>query len=260
MTDGQKYSDMPIAVALTGAELVCVSQNGVSRQTTPNAFVTLASGLIIPVAVAAAVAQAVSDSGDEVVTDPALVFGAAQQGVVPASGGGTANFLRADGTWAAAGGSQSVATLFKGNQTLASVGDAFNIPTVAVAAAIGDQFIIEGSARYTGVSGGQSLAVSLRDSADTTLLTTLFDILGANGTNQIYFRHLITITAIAPALVGTVGGMAAATGGTPSLDTRANAGSFTGLTAAAFQYRVELAGNVGNCQLNNLVMYRVTGP
>jgi hypothetical protein len=32
------------------------------------------------------------------------LFGTAAQGVVPASGGGTANFLRADGTWAAPGG------------------------------------------------------------------------------------------------------------------------------------------------------------
>lgn len=31
-------------------------------------------------------------------------FGAAAAGIVPASGGGTTNFLRADGTWAAAGG------------------------------------------------------------------------------------------------------------------------------------------------------------
>lgn len=33
------------------------------------------------------------------------VFTDTVQGVVPASGGGTSNFLRADGTWAAPGGS-----------------------------------------------------------------------------------------------------------------------------------------------------------
>jgi hypothetical protein len=256
MTDGQKYSDMPLAGVLAGSELVCVSQGGTSRQTTPNAFVTLASGIIVPVAVAAAVAAA----GGDVITDPGLQFDSATQGVVPASGGGTTNFLRADGTWApAVGAAPQVAVLAKSNQTLVSVGDAINIPTAATTAAVGDQFIIEGSARFTGVSGGQALAVQLRDVADTTLLQTLFDILGAGGTNQIYFRHLITITAIGP-LVGTTGGMAVATGGTPSLDTRAVAANFTGLTAAAFQYRVELAGVVGNCALNNLVMYRVTGP
>ena len=32
-------------------------------------------------------------------------FTSSLQGVVPASGGGTTNFLRADGTWAAPGGS-----------------------------------------------------------------------------------------------------------------------------------------------------------
>ena len=36
-------------------------------------------------------------------TISANTFGSAQAGVVPASGGGTVNFLRADGTWAAAG-------------------------------------------------------------------------------------------------------------------------------------------------------------
>ena len=36
------------------------------------------------------------------------LFGTAAQGVVPASGGGTANFLRADGTWAAPAGSGGI--------------------------------------------------------------------------------------------------------------------------------------------------------
>lgn len=38
----------------------------------------------------------------------ALTFGSATAGIVPASGGGTANFLRADGSWAAAAGSGNV--------------------------------------------------------------------------------------------------------------------------------------------------------
>lgn len=41
-------------------------------------------------------------SGDRTLT--VATFGAAQAGVVPASGGGTSNFLRADGTWSAPGG------------------------------------------------------------------------------------------------------------------------------------------------------------
>lgn len=47
-------------------------------------------------------------------TDILATFGAAAVGLVPASGGGTTNFLRADGTWAApAGGSTPTGTGFR---------------------------------------------------------------------------------------------------------------------------------------------------
>jgi hypothetical protein len=45
------------------------------------------------------------------------VFTSSLKGLVPASGGGTTNFLRADGTWAAAGGGT---TIYTGNGTLSS--------------------------------------------------------------------------------------------------------------------------------------------
>ena len=45
-------------------------------------------------------------------------FGTAAAGIVPASGGGTTNFLRADGTWAAPGGGGGGTTVNTGSATL----------------------------------------------------------------------------------------------------------------------------------------------
>lgn len=126
------------ADSLDGTEQVPLNQTGRTKRSTSGAFVTLASGIIVPVAVASAVAtsEAYTDSkfpvpntqlasmvqatvkgrasgaGTGIPQDltPAQVtailnlFTSVLAGLVPASGGGTANFLRADGTWAPAGG------------------------------------------------------------------------------------------------------------------------------------------------------------
>jgi hypothetical protein len=132
-----QISSLPASGALDGSELVPVVKGGVTSQATADQFVTLASGVIVPVAVAAAVAAAVpaavaaavplavAEANENVVTDPSLLFTDVTQGVVPASGGGTSNFLRADGTWAAAGGGGGVETgTFTG--TLSSGGSSGN--------------------------------------------------------------------------------------------------------------------------------------
>ncbi len=62
-------------------------------------------------------------------TGSVSTFGASNSGVVPASGGGTTNFLRADGTWAAAGGGTvPLSNLIyvdakSGNDATATIGD-----------------------------------------------------------------------------------------------------------------------------------------
>lgn len=72
------------------------------------------SGTVTSVDVTSTTA-AITASGGPVTTSGAISltanqFTASTPGVVPASGGGTTNFLRADGTWAAAGGGSGTVT------------------------------------------------------------------------------------------------------------------------------------------------------
>lgn len=75
-------------------------------------------------------------------------FGAAQAGVVPSSGGGTANYLRADGTWAAPAGAT--------NGTVTSI--TFNAPltggTVTTTGSVGVSTFGAGTAGVVPASGG----------------------------------------------------------------------------------------------------------
>lgn len=82
-------------------------------------------------------------------------FGSAAAGIVPLSGGGTANFLRADGTWSAPPGALTfpVGVLYGSGSTTA--------PSVATAAQIGATFGCSGGATFlTGAGGCSSSTVA----------------------------------------------------------------------------------------------------
>jgi hypothetical protein len=108
---GTKISAMPSATTLGGTELVPIVQGGANKAATTAQIKTYSqTGL-------AAVATSGSATDLTTGTIPAArlpLFGSAANGAVSASGGGTTNFLRADGTWAApaggGGGGSSVTT------------------------------------------------------------------------------------------------------------------------------------------------------
>lgn len=85
--------------------------SGSQVATIPNNIITLAK--LVDIATASILGRITVATGDpEVLTATQAtsllnIFTSILKGLVPASGGGTANFLRADGTWAAAGGSSS---------------------------------------------------------------------------------------------------------------------------------------------------------
>ena len=112
-----KLSQLTESAALTGAELVYVVQSGAQRRTTTGAISATAPGTDLTFT--AATRTLASSTGADVAL-PLVTSTTA--GLAPLSGGGTSNFLRADGTWAApaGGGAGTDLTYDAATRTLAS--------------------------------------------------------------------------------------------------------------------------------------------
>ncbi len=125
------------------------------------------------------------------------VFTSGLKGLAPASGGGTVNFLRADGTWAAPSGGGGVSDGDKGDITVASGGTVWTIDAQAVTLAkMADVATSTLFYRKTAGSGAP----------ETQTLATLKTDLGLTGTNS--GDQTITLTGD---VTGTGGGSFATT-------------------------------------------------
>lgn len=85
-------------------------------------------------------------------------FTSATRGVVPASGGGTTNFLRADGTWASPGGGMSIG----GAVTSGTVGSILFVGTGPTLAQDNAQLFWDDTANYFGIGGTPSHKLHLQ--------------------------------------------------------------------------------------------------
>lgn len=125
-------------------------------------------------------ANAASLSGQQLTLQP---FSSTQPGVVTASGGGTTNFLRADGTWATASAGATTPTIFGSRGTPRSVVAATGITSgashMSTTAAVQDIYV-EGSITGNSVAAtisagtidGQRMTITGRNSINTVSLTT----------------------------------------------------------------------------------------
>lgn len=197
-----KLSDLTASAALTGAELVYVVQSGVQRRTTTGAISATAPAPATDLTYTAATRTLASSTGADVVL-PLVTSTTA--GMAPLSGGGSTNFLRADGTWAApaGGGAGTDLTFDAATRTLASSTGADVVLPVATTTDAGlesaadktklDSITVDsatlvrkfvrnssgvsipkGSAVYQTGSSGTTLTVALADaSAEATAAQTL---------------------------------------------------------------------------------------
>jgi hypothetical protein len=170
------------------------------------------------------------------VTADLNLFTSLLQGLVPASGGGTSNFLRADGTWAAPSGSGGMA--IGGSITSATEGSVLFAGTSGVLAQANSTFFWDNTNARLGIGFGTTISARLALGAGTatvphfTLTPSTADFTGT--TDGMLTYQNISGTRNLVLYKGTIA--------TPILTAAINS-SLTGSSAAA-ALNVDAAGNI----------------
>lgn len=159
---------------------------------------------------------------------PTQLFSSTLSGLAPLSGGGTTNFLRADGTWAAPGGS--------GSGTVTSVG--FSVPASSIFTATGSPVTTSGTLglTVTGISGGIPYFDTTSTLSSSAALTNHALILGGGaGAAPTALASLGTTTTVlhGNASGAPTFGAVLLTGDVSGILPLANGGTAANITAAA---------------------------
>lgn len=121
-------------------------------------------------------------------------FTSSLQGLVPSSGGGTTNFLRADGTWTTPGGGGTVSSVATGLGL--SGGTITTTGTLLV------------DTSYLMTKGSAQLVAGLKTFSTTPIITTLDGYIQGNGTSVLTASNTIPTTDLTGILASANGGTA----------------------------------------------------
>jgi len=193
------------------------------------------------------------------------VFTASAKGLVPASGGGTQNFLRADGTWAQpSGGGAAVIYARVGNNTAVEVDNVNNLVSTTInGIAAGEQYIVEFWGRVINNSGATK-TYTLRLSLGGQTLDIVASTTIANGTTSgLWARFVIAIVSTTTAFMqGEFDPMAATADGASGTVTQRKAWSvksanLTGNQSFVIQLRTSATGVTQSGFLHGVTIQKV---